>query len=92
MATGTTVILKVRRGTYDALVAEKQKISVGEPCAVLSGDPSVPSGKAFYICFEAGDVRRMVSVEDLEIMIGTLQKRGVSAIEKPRWYYLGTIN
>lgn len=68
MATGTTVILKVRRGTYDALVAEKQKISVGEPCAVLSGDPSVPSGKAFYICFEAGDVRRMVSVEDLDIM------------------------
>lgn len=68
MAVGTTVVLKARRGTYDALVNDRQKMSVGEPCAVLSGDPSVPSGKAFYICFEAGDVRRMVSVEDLEIM------------------------
>lgn len=64
-----TVILKVRRGTYAEFIVDKQKLSVGEPCAVLSGDPSVPSGKAFYVCFQAGDARRMVSVEDLEIMV-----------------------
>lgn len=70
MAVGTEiVVLKVRRGSYSDFIADKQKLSVGEPCAVLSGDPSVPSGKAFYLCFQAGDVRRMVSVEDLEIMV-----------------------
>ena len=64
-----TVILKVRRGPYGEFITDKQKLSVGEPCAVLSGDPSVPSGKAFYVCFQAGDARRMVSIEDLEIMV-----------------------
>ena len=70
MAVGTEiVVLKVRRGSYSDFIADKQKLSVGEPCAVLTGDPSVPSGKAFYVCFQAGDVRRMVSIEDLEIML-----------------------
>ena len=63
-----TVVLKLRRGPYGDFITDKQKLSEGEPCAVLSGDPSVPSGKAFYVCFQAGDVRRMVSLEDLEIM------------------------
>lgn len=67
MAITQKVTFQMRRGAY----ADKDddKMASGEPCAVLSGDPSAPSGKAFYVCFQAGDVRRMVSIEDLEIMV-----------------------
>lgn len=67
MAITQKVTFQMRRGDYDDF--EKDELSSGEPAAVLTGDPSVPSGKAFYVCFQAGDVRRMVSIEDLEIML-----------------------
>lgn len=67
MAITQKVTFQMRRGDYDDF--EKDELSSGEPAAVLRGDPDVPSGKAFYVCFQAGDVRRMVSIEDLEIML-----------------------
>ena len=59
--------IQVRRGNYDDF--DKGKMSVAELAAVLADDPNVPSGKAFYVAFAAGDVRRLVSVEDLQIMV-----------------------
>lgn len=67
MAITQKVTFQMRRGAYEDF--DKDELSSGEPAAVLRGDPDVPSGKAFYVCFEAGDVRRMVSIEDLEIML-----------------------
>lgn len=56
-----------RRGPYAQF--DPGKLVEAEPAAVLSGDPSVPSGKAFYVCFKPGDVRRLVSIEDLTQMV-----------------------
>lgn len=61
------VDIQVRGGDYKDF--DPEKMLPREPAAVLRGDPSVPSGKAFYVCFGAGDVRRLVSIEDLEIMV-----------------------
>lgn len=61
------VDMQFRRGPYNEF--DKDKMLPGEPAAVLRDDPSVPSGKAFYVSFGAGDVRRLVSIEDLEIML-----------------------
>ena len=59
--------IQVRRGDYADF--DKQKMLAGEPAAVLANDPETPSRKAFYVAFAAGDVRRLVSIEDLEIMV-----------------------
>lgn len=59
--------IQVRRGDYADF--DKQKMLAGEPAAVLANDPETPSGKAFYVAFAAGDVRRLVSIEDIEIMV-----------------------
>lgn len=67
MAITQKVTFQMRRGDFEDF--DKDELSSGEPAAVLMGDPDVPSGKAFYVCFQAGDVRRMVSIEDLEIML-----------------------
>ncbi len=59
--------IQMRRGNFEDF--DKTKMKQGEPAVVLSNDPETPSGKAFYVAFGNGDVRRMVSVEDLEIMV-----------------------
>lgn len=64
--------IQVRRGSGAELQAQKEKLKQGEPVAILSDDPDAPSGKAFYVCYGNSDVRRMVSLEDLEAM----QERG----------------
>ena len=59
--------IQTRRGNYADF--DPEKMLPGEPACVLAGDPSVPSGKAFYVCYSAGDVKRMVSIEDIEEMV-----------------------
>lgn len=59
--------IQTRRGNYSEF--DPKKMLPGEPAAVLAGDPTTPSGKAFYVGFAAGDVRRLVSIEDLQIMV-----------------------
>lgn len=76
MAITQKVTFQMRRGNHKDF--NKERLVSGEPAAVLAGDPDIPSGKAFYVCFQAGDVRRMVSIEDLEIMVA----RGDFAGEK----------
>lgn len=59
--------IQTRRGNFTDF--NPAKMLPGEPACVLAGDPSVPSGKAFYVCYSAGDVKRLVSIEDIEAMI-----------------------
>lgn len=85
----------VRQGEYEAYLRERAAQETDDRTDAAEGGKegaAYGSGDDSDIQGQARDVRRMVSVEDLEIMIGTLQKRGVSAIEKPRLYHLGTIN
>lgn len=58
--------IQTRRGNFTDF--DPGKMLPGEVSCVLAGDPSVPSGKTFYVCYSAGDVKRMVSIEDIEEM------------------------
>ena len=55
--------IQVRRGPYAKF--DKRKLSAGEPVVVLQGDPFCKDGKAAYICFAAGDTKRMATYEDM---------------------------
>ena len=54
-----------RRGGYDHFAP--QKMVPGEWAVVLRGDPNVRDGKATYVCFSAGVVKRLMTEEDLTI-------------------------
>ena len=63
--------IQFRRGQYSQF--DKSRLVAGEPAVVLSGDPNVTDGKAFYICFAAGDVKRLATAEDFaEYLAGEL--------------------
>lgn len=62
------------RGAYGDF--NKNKALPGEFQVVIANDPSVPSGKAVYMAFAAGDVRRLVSIEDIEAMVAAGQFKG----------------
>lgn len=52
-----------RRGAYADF--DPTKMKPGEIAFVQSGDPLVSDGRAVYVCFTSGDVRRMVTQEEL---------------------------
>lgn len=52
-----------RRGIFDKF--DKTRLVPGEYAIVLSGDEFARDGKAVYICFAAGDVKRMATYEDM---------------------------
>ena len=54
-----------RRGGYDHF--DPQKMVPGEWAVILRGDPNVRDGKATYVCFSAGVVKRLMTEEDLTI-------------------------
>ena len=66
--------MKQLRGPYADF--DKSKALDGEFQVVTANDPNVPSGKAVYIAFAAGDVRRLVSIEDIEQMVEEGQFKG----------------
>lgn len=66
--------MKQLRGPYADF--DKSKALDGEFQVVTANDPNVPSGKAVYIAFAAGDVRRLVSIEDIEHMVEEDQFKG----------------
>lgn len=55
--------IQVRRGQYVKL--DKRKLVPGEHAVVLEGDPYCEDGKSVYICFSAGDTKRMATYEDM---------------------------
>lgn len=59
-----------RRGAYERF--DPKKLMPGEWAVVVSGDPSVDDGRACYICFAAGDVKRMFTYEDATVQVKAL--------------------
>lgn len=53
-----------RRGAYGDFNPDKLKS--GEWATVMSGDPNAADGRATYLCYEPGIVKRMASFEDME--------------------------
>lgn len=53
-----------RRGAYGDFNPDKLKS--GEWATVMSGDPNAADGRATYLCYEPGVVKRMATFEDME--------------------------
>lgn len=53
-----------RRGPYGKL--DKTKLLPGEYAIVLQDDPFCKDGRSVYICFHAGDTKRMATFEDMQ--------------------------
>lgn len=56
--------LRHRRGKYSDF--DPQKMVSGEVATVQEGDPNTTSGEAVYSCQNAGTVKRLAFVEDVE--------------------------
>ena len=75
----------MRRGEYGKF--DPEKLLPAEWAVVLSGDPNTQDGRAAYLCFDAGNVKRMVTQEDLqkdiEMAVGDIKDTVVKeSIEK----------
>ena len=55
--------ITIRKGPYDKFDA--QKLQAGEMAMVTEGDPHASDGRAVYVCFSPGDVKRMATYEDM---------------------------
>lgn len=55
--------IKNRRGIYSKF--DPSKLLPGEWAVVLSGDPNAADGRACYMCFESGEVKRMATYDDM---------------------------
>ena len=55
--------VQTRRGAYENF--DPNKLLAGEWVTVLSGDPNASDGRAAYLCFEPGEVKRMATYEDM---------------------------
>lgn len=55
--------IQMRRGVYERFVPSK--FVPGELGVVLSGDPYASDGRAAYVCFAAGIVKRVATYEDM---------------------------
>lgn len=56
--------IQVRRGPYTRFTP--LKLLPGEPATVLNGDPNSVDGTSVYMCFNAGDVKRLATYEDMK--------------------------
>lgn len=55
--------IQMRRGAY--VNFNPAKLMPGEWAVVVSGDSGAKDGKSAYICFAAGDVKRIATYEDM---------------------------
>lgn len=56
--------IQSRRGAYEDF--DPNKMLPGEWASVLKDDPKAQDGKSVYMCFAAGDVKRMATYEDMK--------------------------
>lgn len=59
--------IRMRRGSFGKF--DPAKLLAGELAVVLDGDSAVADGKAMYVCFAAGDVKRVATWEDAAQLI-----------------------
>lgn len=62
--------LTVRKGSYGEF--DPSKLKAGEWAVVMVDDPDTKDGKAIYMCFSAGNVKRMATYEDMKDNMGNL--------------------
>ena len=77
--------IQMRRGEYGKF--DPEKLLPAEWAVVRSGDPNTLDGRAAYLCFDAGNVIRLVTQEDLqkeiEMAVGDIKDTVVKeSIEK----------
>lgn len=72
-----------RRGVFDRF--NPNKMRPGEWAVVVEGDPSADDGRACYICFAAGNVKRMFTYED-----ATVEVRGL--VDKFKEQFVDGVN
>ena len=74
----------MRRGDYADF--DPTKLVAGELAVVTSGDPNSDTGRALYICFEPGVVKRVTDYEDLIDQINAatqeIQQRFTNAVKQ----------
>lgn len=75
-----------RRGSYNNF--DPSRLLPGEWAIVTSDDDNVPDGKAVYICFASGDVKRLTTAEDMTAFTEYIEqvadeaKEAVDAVEQ----------
>jgi hypothetical protein len=62
--------IQMRRGPYNQF--DPTRLLPGEVAVVTSGDPNTTDGKAAYICLAAGDVRRIVTADELAAALANI--------------------
>lgn len=62
--------ITMRRGLYGDF--DPNKMLPGEWAVVLANDPVVQDGKSVFICFSAGNVKRMATYEDMVAQFGNM--------------------
>lgn len=62
--------ITMRKGPYDDF--DPDKMLPGEWAVILANDPVVQDGKSVFICFSAGNVKRMATYEDMVSQFGDL--------------------
>lgn len=56
--------IQTRKGPYNKF--DPQKLLTGEWATVTEGDPNADDGRAVYMCFLPGIVKRMATYDDME--------------------------
>lgn len=69
-----------RRGAYGRL--DTEKLLPGEYAVVLRDDPFCKDGQSVYICFNAGNTKRMATYEDMKENIEKAAHEIISVMEK----------
>lgn len=72
--------IQMRRGAY--VNFNPAKLMPGEWAVVVSGDSGAKDGKAAYICFAAGDVKRVATYEDMVDNVHDAVDQNIGAIIK----------
>jgi len=68
----------MRRGNHADL--DPNKLLAGEWAVVLASDPLCTDGKAAYLCFSAGTIKRIATYEDMQELIGEATDEIVRAL------------
>lgn len=70
--------IQVRRGDYEKF--DPSRLVAGEAAAVLRGDPIATDGRAAYLCFSPGVVKRLYTYEDAQDYMASIKEETVDWI------------
>lgn len=70
--------IQMRRGQFSKF--DPTRMVAGEFATVLSGDESASDGRAVYVCFAAGAVKRLATWDDAAEMLANAEQGLVAAI------------